>query len=75
MSDAKLGLLTDDELIEELARRFEHLVIAGRRVHEHIAAAARERWKWKGDHRMCQGLCVSLQATIEGDYQKRATPS
>lgn len=74
MNQDALDLATDDELIDALARRFEHLVLSGSRMHEHTTGAQRERWHWKGHHRLCQGMCASLSARIEEDFRRREQP-
>ena len=59
-----LDLVSTDDLINQLASRYDHAVFAGVKV-ERAPRQDIESLRWKGNNRICQGLCAHLTAEIE----------
>ena len=56
----KIEEFSDNELIEELADRFDHFVMAGRKdAYSHERKAQRRRY-FKGDYEVCVGLAHGI---------------
>jgi len=54
-----LELASDNELIEELAKRFDAFIMAGRKVLTTDGKTARRRY-WNGDFDACVGLAHGI---------------
>ena len=65
-----LDLLTTKDLIEELFKRFDHIVVAGTQVR---AGEMIEHLQAKGDIRYCQGLTVASAYRLERAREERAS--
>lgn len=67
-----LELVTDNALIDELANRFDALVLVGLRDRDETDTI--EKFRWKGDYRRCQGLVFSMIARIEESRKNTTEP-
>lgn len=70
-----LALFTSDELLDELASRFDEMVFAARAAHDPKNDRSLRQYRINGDTMICSGLAqwvslVSLDASDEGseDY-------
>lgn len=58
---------TDEDLIEELANRFDEIVFAGRKLITTDGSRADRIRRWKGDRDACIGLVASVTDHILKD--------
>lgn len=72
-----LALFTSDELLDELASRFDEMVFAARAMHDQDGQRSLRQYRISGDTMICSGLAqwvslVSLEASDEGseDYDE-----
>jgi len=68
MSD--LELIPDSDLIEELMKRFDHIVIGGYKDSEFGPNVDREIGQWHGDAMKCVGVCELLKTNIIKQYME-----
>jgi len=55
---------SDEDLIEELTKRYDDIVIVGRKVLDvGITKSERNKW-WKGDMDVCAGLALAIARDI-----------
>lgn len=67
-----LTYATTKSLLEELMSRFDHAVFLGRsvRMQGNQKPVETERWRWKGDARICQALGQTLSIRICNSYDQ-----
>lgn len=78
MDHTELGLLSIDDLLSELDRRFDHWVFAGLQIRvEETAKQTAEHAtmrKWRGNSATCMGMAAQLQMVIYDRYMEQQKP-
>lgn len=69
-----LELVPIADLLDELTRRFEHVVFAGLITTEPAKGAMTIHRHWAGNSHSCMGLCADLQQVVFAHFMKEATP-
>jgi len=62
-----IDLVSDDELLDAVFRRFDHVVIYVKRDEGHYEIDYEEFSDYKGESLICQGMCQDLANTIHED--------
>ena len=62
MNNVDLSLVSIDEIIDELNKRYDHFIFSGIQVRGEDDLVTRR--SWKGNSATCQGLCFQTQYFI-----------
>lgn len=66
-----LEIATTKSLIEELMKRFEHIIIGGVRTKVYTNDDIISLRRFKGNYTLCTGLCSEIQSDVIKQREKK----
>lgn len=71
-----LGLATNDELVDELFKRFENAVFVGRQAPDDVKQPHRRNcmWRYRGDLFVCMGMTANMTHVLNTEFEADLEP-